>query len=145
MPFAPEIHPFVQLLGTATEQLSLKLGQTLSGLLNASFGNAVEIIVGVAALLQGHFVFLPQLPSLLIFSCNRRAPHCPDICTWPPVSQSPAATYPRLSSSVLFSPTCSWFSGVLSLPAALSTKSRTFKLRQRRRKLHGLTSFLGIN
>lgn len=30
----------------------MKLGQTLSGLLNASFGNAVEIIVGVAALLQ---------------------------------------------------------------------------------------------
>ena len=42
-----------QLLGVATEQLSLRLGQTLSGLLNASFGNAVEIIVGVAALLQG--------------------------------------------------------------------------------------------
>jgi Ca2+:H+ antiporter len=33
--------------------MSMKLGQTLSGLLNASFGNAVEIIVGVAALLQG--------------------------------------------------------------------------------------------
>ena len=31
----------------------MKLGQTLSGLLNASFGNAVEIIVGIAALLQG--------------------------------------------------------------------------------------------
>ncbi|KAH8117028.1 Sodium/calcium exchanger protein-domain-containing protein [Phellopilus nigrolimitatus] len=43
----------VQLLGDATDQLSLKLGQTLSGLLNASFGNAVEIIVGIAALLQG--------------------------------------------------------------------------------------------
>ncbi|KAI0345273.1 Calcium/proton exchanger [Trametopsis cervina] len=46
------IMPLAALLGTATEQLSLKLGQTLSGLLNASFGNAVEIIVGVAALLQ---------------------------------------------------------------------------------------------
>jgi Ca2+:H+ antiporter len=32
----------------------MKLGQTLSGLLNASFGNAVEIIVGIAALLQGN-------------------------------------------------------------------------------------------
>ncbi|KAI0707773.1 calcium/proton exchanger [Earliella scabrosa] len=47
------IMPLAALLGTATEQLSLELGQTLSGLLNASFGNAVEIIVGVAALLQG--------------------------------------------------------------------------------------------
>jgi calcium/proton exchanger cax len=42
-----------KLLGEATEQMSVKLGQTLSGLLNASFGNAVEIIVGIAALLNG--------------------------------------------------------------------------------------------
>jgi Ca2+:H+ antiporter len=33
--------------------MSAKLGQTLAGLLNASFGNAVEIIVGIAALLRG--------------------------------------------------------------------------------------------
>lgn len=44
---------YLKLLGDATEQMSAKLGQTLAGLLNASFGNAVEIIVGVAALLQG--------------------------------------------------------------------------------------------
>lgn len=47
------IMPLAKLLGEATEQLSLKLGSTLGGLLNASFGNAVEIIVGVAALLRG--------------------------------------------------------------------------------------------
>lgn len=41
------------MLGEATDQLSVKLGETMSGLLNASFGNAVEIIVGVAALLNG--------------------------------------------------------------------------------------------
>ncbi|KAF7440205.1 hypothetical protein PC9H_000549 [Pleurotus ostreatus] len=46
------IIPLAKLLGDATEQVSAKLGQTLAGLLNASFGNAVEIIVGVAALLQ---------------------------------------------------------------------------------------------
>lgn len=46
------IMPLAKLLGDATDQLSLKLGQTLSGLLNASFGNAVEIIVAIAALLQ---------------------------------------------------------------------------------------------
>ncbi|KAG9078131.1 hypothetical protein FRC06_008517, partial [Ceratobasidium sp. 370] len=46
------IIPLAKLLGEATEQLSMRLGQTLGGLLNASFGNAVEIIVGVAALLQ---------------------------------------------------------------------------------------------
>jgi Ca2+:H+ antiporter len=43
----------MKLLGEATEQMSCRLGQTLAGLLNASFGNAVEIIVGIAALLQG--------------------------------------------------------------------------------------------
>ncbi|KAF9808849.1 hypothetical protein IEO21_07714 [Rhodonia placenta] len=46
------IMPLAALLGTATDQMSMKLGQTLAGLLNASFGNAVEIIVGVAALLH---------------------------------------------------------------------------------------------
>ncbi|KAG8931064.1 hypothetical protein FRC01_001881 [Tulasnella sp. 417] len=47
------IVPLAKLLGESTEQLSMKLGETLGGLLNASFGNAVEIIVGVAALIQG--------------------------------------------------------------------------------------------
>ena len=40
------IVPLASLLSFATEELSLKLGQTLGGLLNASFGNAVELIVG---------------------------------------------------------------------------------------------------
>lgn len=44
--------------------MSFSLGDTLAGLLNASFGNAVEIIVGVAALLQG--VFNSTLPCLYI-------------------------------------------------------------------------------
>ncbi|KAG1756308.1 calcium proton exchanger [Suillus paluster] len=47
------IVPLAKLLGEATDQLSVRLGDTMSGLLNASFGNAVEIIVGVAALLNG--------------------------------------------------------------------------------------------
>jgi len=46
------IMPLAKLLGDATEQLSSSLGQTLAGLCNASFGNAVEIIVGVAALFR---------------------------------------------------------------------------------------------
>ncbi|PPR06427.1 hypothetical protein CVT26_004839 [Gymnopilus dilepis] len=46
------IMPLAKLLGDSTEQMSARLGQTLAGLLNASFGNAVEIIVGIAALLQ---------------------------------------------------------------------------------------------
>jgi Ca2+:H+ antiporter len=39
------IMPLAALLSFATEELSAKMGQTLGGLLNASFGNAVELIV----------------------------------------------------------------------------------------------------
>ncbi len=41
------IIPLASLLSFATEELSAKLGQTLGGLLNATFGNAVELIVRV--------------------------------------------------------------------------------------------------
>lgn len=47
------IIPLAKILGDATEQVSLRLGQTLGGLLNATFGNAVELIVGIVALMQG--------------------------------------------------------------------------------------------
>lgn len=40
------IVPLASLLSFATEELSAKLGETLGGLMNASFGNAVELIVG---------------------------------------------------------------------------------------------------
>ncbi len=60
------VSPVLQLLGEATEQMSFKLGQTLAGLLNASFGNAVEIIVGVAALLKGTSLW--QLASATLIS-----------------------------------------------------------------------------
>jgi Ca2+:H+ antiporter len=39
------IIPLASLLSFATEELSAKLGQTLGGLMNATFGNAVELIV----------------------------------------------------------------------------------------------------
>jgi Ca2+:H+ antiporter len=44
------IIPLAGLLSFATEELSAKLGQTLGGLMNATFGNAVELIVSIAAL-----------------------------------------------------------------------------------------------
>ncbi|KAI7947898.1 hypothetical protein MJO28_009806 [Puccinia striiformis f. sp. tritici] len=46
------IVPLAGLLGEATEQVALKVGSTLGGLLNATFGNAVEAIVGIVALSQ---------------------------------------------------------------------------------------------
>ena len=42
------IIPLAALLSFATEELSAKLGQTLGGLMNATFGNAVELIVSCA-------------------------------------------------------------------------------------------------
>ena len=44
------IIPLASLLSFATEELSVKLGQTLGGLLNATFGNAVELIVRYATI-----------------------------------------------------------------------------------------------
>lgn len=41
------IVPLAAVLSFATEEISLKLGQTMGGLLNATFGNAVELIVRV--------------------------------------------------------------------------------------------------
>jgi hypothetical protein len=43
------IIPLAALLSFATEELSAKLGQTLGGLMNATFGNAVELIVSSCA------------------------------------------------------------------------------------------------
>lgn len=37
----------------ATEEIAIKVGQTLGGLLNATFGNAVELIISIIALIQG--------------------------------------------------------------------------------------------
>lgn len=41
------IVPLAALLSFATEEVSAELGQTLGGLMNATFGNAVELIVSV--------------------------------------------------------------------------------------------------
>jgi len=46
------IVPLAAVLSFATEEISMKLGQTLGGLLNATFGNAVELIV--SSLEDGH-------------------------------------------------------------------------------------------
>lgn len=50
------IIPLAAMLSFATEEIALHLGENLGGLLNASFGNAVEIIVAVIALAKNEFV-----------------------------------------------------------------------------------------
>ncbi|CAG8718204.1 10249_t:CDS:2, partial [Scutellospora calospora] len=47
------IIPSAHLLGFATEELAESVGQTLGGLLNATFGNAVELIIAIVALFHG--------------------------------------------------------------------------------------------
>ncbi len=46
--------PAAGLIGAATESLSEHAGPTLGGFLNASFGNAAELIIAIAALRAGH-------------------------------------------------------------------------------------------
>lgn len=40
------------MLGFGTEEIALRVGQTLGGLLNATLGNAVELIVAIIALVK---------------------------------------------------------------------------------------------
>jgi Ca2+:H+ antiporter len=47
------IIPLAGLLGKATEHLSEKTGEGIGGLLNATFGNAAELIIAIMALRQG--------------------------------------------------------------------------------------------
>merc|ERR1719160_431147 len=45
--------PLANIMGVATEELAIHTGQTLGGLLNATFGNAVELIVVIQSLRKG--------------------------------------------------------------------------------------------
>ena len=47
------ILPLAGLMGEATEHLARRAGPTLGGLLNATFGNAAELIIGFIALREG--------------------------------------------------------------------------------------------
>ncbi|AWN23776.1 calcium/proton exchanger [Deinococcus irradiatisoli] len=49
------ILPLAGIMGQATEQLAVKLGSTVGGLLNATFGNATELIIAFFALSAGKF------------------------------------------------------------------------------------------
>ena len=49
------IVPLAAVLSFATEEISVRLGQTMGGLLNATFGNAVELIV------RPHYFFITLL------------------------------------------------------------------------------------
>ena len=46
------IIPLAKLLGFATEDIALRTGEIIGGLLNATFGNAVELIISIISLTQ---------------------------------------------------------------------------------------------
>lgn len=52
------IIPLAAMLSYATEEIALRVGEVLGGLLNASFGNAVELIVSIIALTQGQILIV---------------------------------------------------------------------------------------
>ncbi|KAF1985137.1 calcium/proton exchanger [Aulographum hederae CBS 113979] len=52
------IIPLAGILSYATEEIAMRVGETLGGLLNASFGNAVELIVGIIALVKGEIIIV---------------------------------------------------------------------------------------
>lgn len=54
------ITPLAKIMGTATEELATKTGQGIGGLLNATFGNAVELIIAIFALIRAQ-----QNPGLI--------------------------------------------------------------------------------
>lgn len=57
------IIPLASLLVQATEQIALRTGDTIGGLLNATFGNAPELIIGFVALQSG---FVDMVRAALI-------------------------------------------------------------------------------
>ncbi|KAK1503881.1 calcium/proton exchanger [Colletotrichum costaricense] len=61
------IIPLAAVLSFATEQVSVRCGQVLGALLDATFGNAVEVVIGIVALRKGHIdvVQMSMLGSIL--------------------------------------------------------------------------------
>src|SRR4030095_2039340 len=49
------IIPIAKMIVDSTEQLALRTGDAIGGLLNATFGNAPELIIAIVALKAGYF------------------------------------------------------------------------------------------
>ncbi|KAJ2347460.1 hypothetical protein GGH91_001810 [Coemansia sp. RSA 2671] len=79
------IIPLAKILGYATEQLALHLGEAMGGLLNATFGNAVELLVGILALVKGEIEIVQtslvgSILSNLLLSGTLTLSHVTAIC-----------------------------------------------------------------
>lgn len=99
------ILPLAGWMGRATEQLASRLGEGVGGLLNATFGNAAELIIALAALRAGlHEVVKASLagsiignpPPALSASGSRS---CCSACTGCPPATASIAWLGRRSAS----------------------------------------------
>ena len=54
------IMPLAFLMGRATEEIALRTTESLGGLLNATFGNAAELIIAVLLILEASRVADPE-------------------------------------------------------------------------------------
>ncbi|OJJ47983.1 hypothetical protein ASPZODRAFT_141535 [Penicilliopsis zonata CBS 506.65] len=107
------IIPLAAMLSYATEEIAMRTGETIGGLLNASFGNAVELIVAIIALVDDQVVIVQtsligsMLSNLLLVmgmcfffgGVNRLEQH------FNPVVAQTAASLLALSVSSLIIPT----------------------------------------
>src|SRR5215472_14161357 len=66
--------PLAALLGWATEQLAARMGEGIGGLLNATFGNAAELIIALTPLRAGlHDVVEASIAGSIV---GNMAPPC---------------------------------------------------------------------
>jgi hypothetical protein len=76
--------PLASILGDFTEELALHTNQTIGGLINATFGNAVEVVVAIQALLADEILSLPSmLGSIFLHLVLREL-----LLLWWPISQN---------------------------------------------------------
>jgi Ca2+:H+ antiporter len=73
--------PLARLLGDATEQLSSRTGPTLGALLNVTFGNAGELVIGFFGLQAGlQRLVKASITGSILVNLRGRSRRC-DYCT----------------------------------------------------------------
>ncbi len=86
--------PLALVLGEVTEDLALRFGDIIGGLLNATFGNVVELILSVAALSKGLYtvVAMSLIGSILSNLLLVLGASCPlSLCSFPSFQRMPVA------------------------------------------------------
>ena len=73
--------PLALILGEVTEDLAVRFGDIVGGLLNATFGNVVELVLSLAALSKGLYTvvamsLIGSILSNLLLVLGERLPTC---------------------------------------------------------------------